>query len=322
MTLNEKPKVLFFGVGGVGAVYLYLLSNVASTTAVCRSNYHVVKEKGFTINSGIFGEGLHIVPNVVRSCEEAATQDSRPFDYVIISSKVTPGIIPKLIKPAVTPGHTVIALLQNGIGIEEEYATAFPDNPILSVVVYFPAAQRPLGVVTHFEVERLEVGSYPSSASNTYAQAFTSLVQNAGATAVLFDDIQSKRWYKLLINAAWNPMCALTRCSDVQFMQSSEGATDFVLDVMLEAREVAAAYGHVIAKEEVEAQWERARKRVETGKAVEPSMLQDVKSDRKTEVEAIVGNTVRMAKAKAVACGRLETIYLLMKALDSQIGGV
>lgn len=212
-------------------------------------------------------------------------------------------------------------LLQNGIGIEEEYAKAFPENAVVTVATYCATVQRPPGVIAHQEVERLEVGSYPSSAPNHHAQAFVTLLQQSGATATLFDDVQVKRWYKLLLNASWNPICALTRSSDVQFMLSSSGATDFVLDVMLETRAIARAHGYEIAEEEVEAQWERAKRRIALGTPVEPSMLQDVKAGRKTEVEAIVGNALRMAKARGVECGKLETIYLLMKSLDSRMGG-
>jgi len=243
MAPPDHPKVLFFGVGSVGSVYLYLLSKIASTTAVCRSNYTTVKEKGITLNSTVFGNNLHVFPNVVRSCEEAAAQNAQPFDYVILSCKVTPGVLPALIAPAITPGHTVIALLQNGIGIEEEYAVAFPHNPLLTIATYCATTQRPAGIITHIEVERLEIGSYPSHADNAHAKAFTELVQSAGATATLFDDVQYKRWYKLLLNAAWNPTCALTLCSDVQFMQSSEEAIPFSRSVMMEARAIALAYG-------------------------------------------------------------------------------
>lgn len=55
------PKVLLFGAGSVGTVYLYLLDRVASTTAVCRSNYDVVKKDGFIIHSSIFGQELETV---------------------------------------------------------------------------------------------------------------------------------------------------------------------------------------------------------------------------------------------------------------------
>lgn len=44
------PKVLLFGSGAVGTVYLWLLSKVSSTTAVCRSNYEVAKNDGFIIH--------------------------------------------------------------------------------------------------------------------------------------------------------------------------------------------------------------------------------------------------------------------------------
>lgn len=236
-----------------------------------------------------------------------------------MACKVIPDTYPNIIQPVVTPGHTVIALLQNGIGIEEEYAAAFPRNAILTVATYCAAVQRPPGIITHHDIERLEVGSYPSSAPSTHAHAFVTLLRRAGATAIAFGDVQAKRWYKLLLNVSWNPICALTLSSDVQFMQSSDEATDFILDVMLEAREIALAYGYEITIEEVKAQWERAKKRIALGAPVEPSMLQDVKAGRKTEVEAIVGNAVRMAKAKNVACGRLDTIYMLMKALDAQM---
>ena len=78
MATGKLPKVLLFGAGGVGTVYLWLLSRNTSTTAVCRSNYEIAKNNGFIINSSIFGQGIHFRPNVVKSCEEAVSkiQDS------------------------------------------------------------------------------------------------------------------------------------------------------------------------------------------------------------------------------------------------------
>jgi 2-dehydropantoate 2-reductase len=334
---DSKPNILLFGAGSVGTVsdlvppcynalkaalipsqvYLYLLSKVASVTAVCRSNYSVVKQEGFTINSSLFGDNLHFRPHVVRDCAKAAIAVDQPFDYVLVCSKAIPGAIPKLIEPAVTPGHTVIVLIQNGIGIEQEYATAFPDNPIVSCVVYLPVTQRPAGIIKHGEVERLEIGSFPSSAVSEHAEAFAKLVKMAGATVEVYKDVQLKRWFKLVINASWNPICALTLCTDVEFMESSEPATGLAFDLMLEVCAIAKAHGYVISREETEYQLGRARARIATKKGVEPSMLQDVRGGRRMEVEAILGNTVRMGKEKGVRCERLEMLYVLATALDS-----
>ncbi|KAI4640002.1 hypothetical protein J4E93_008801 [Alternaria ventricosa] len=320
MSSGKQPNILLFGAGSVGTVYLYLLSKVATTTAVCRSNYEVVKKDGFTINSSIFGQNLHFRPNVVRDCGEAASQSSDPFDYIIVCSKAIPDTVPKLIAPAVTPGHTAIILIQNGVGIEEEYLKAYPNSPIISAVVYMPATQRPAGVIKHGEVEKLQVGSYPSSAPSKCAEAFTELVTAAGATAEFYEDVQHKRWMKLLVNASWNPMCALALSKDTEILTASEEADGVVLAVMLEIRDIAAAYGYEITREQVDNQLSRAQARIPTNAGIEPSMLQDVQSNRRIEVEAIVGNPVRMGKEKGVACVRLEMLYILAKALDFQIG--
>ncbi|KAF2478329.1 2-dehydropantoate 2-reductase [Lindgomyces ingoldianus] len=319
MQTDPRPKVLLFGAGGVGTVYLYLLSKVSSITAVCRSNYDIVKKDGFIINSSLFGQNIHFTPDVVRDCSEAASLDPRPFDFIIVCSKATPATIPRLIAPAVTPGCTTIALIQNGIGIEDEYIEAFPANPLVSCVVYLPATQRPLGVIKHGEIERLEIGSYPSSASSEHAKAFAELFASAGATAELYEDVQSMRWFKLLANASWNPLCALTQCTDAEFMESSSPATGLVFDIMLEVCDIAKAYGYTISRHEAEHQLGRAKARIYHKSGVEPSMLQDVRSGRKLEVEAIVGNAVRMGKAKGVKCEKLEMLYVLATALDSQV---
>lgn len=320
MTVNAQPKVLLFGSGGIGTVYLWLLSKNSTTTAVCRSNYEVAKKDGFIINSSIFGQGIHFRPNVVRNCEEAASVDATPFDYIVVCSKAIPDTVPKWITPVVTPGRTVIVLLQNGIGIEEEYRTAFPTNPIVSTVLYFPATQRPVGVITHGEIERLEIGAYPSTESDQHAKAFAQLIQSAGATALLHDDIQLIRWTKLLINASWNPICALALSKDTEVLGSCEGASNVIKAVMMEIRDIASAYGYHITTEKVDFELGRATARIPIHAGIEPSMLQDVKTDRRIEVEAILGNTVRLGKAKGVRCDRVELLYVLAKTLDLHIG--
>ena len=321
MSTHQQPKVLLFGAGGVGTVYLWLLSKTSTTTAVCRSNYDIAKKDGFIINSSIFGQGIHFKPSIVRNCEEIPSTETTSFDYVVVCSKAIPGTVPKRIAPVVTPGHTVIVLLQNGIGIEEEYRLAFPSNPIVSAVLYFPATQRPAGVIKHGEIERLEVGAYPSSASDQHAKAFAHLIHTSGATAIFHEDIQLIRWTKLLINASWNPICALALSRETDLLESCDEASNIIEAVMLEICDIAAAYGYKITKEKVAFELGRAKARIPIHAGIEPSMLQDVQAGRRIEVEAIIGNPVRMGKAKGIKCDRLELLYLLAKTLDLHIGG-
>jgi 2-dehydropantoate 2-reductase len=320
MEPGVRPNILLFGAGSIGAVYLWLLSKVADTTAVCRSNYEAVSKDGFTINSSIFGQGIHFKPDVVKDCEEAASKASgAPYDYIVVCSKAIPGIVPKIIAPVVTPGKTVIVLIQNGVGIEQEYIDAFPGTPIVSAVVYLASTQRPSGVIKHGEVECLQIGAFPSSAPREQAKAFAALVHAAGATAEFYDDVQQKRWFKLLINASWNPICALALSKDTDVLASCSESCDVVFAVMMEIRDIADAYGYTMSREEVLHQLGKAQARVPIDTGIEPSMLQDVLAGRRIEAEAIVGNLVRMGKVKGVRCDRLELLYVLAKTLDLQI---
>lgn len=135
----------------------------------------------------------------------------------------------------------------------------------------------------------------------------------------MFDDIQPRRRSKLLMNASWNPICALAQSSDVQFMASSPGATNFVWEVMLEVVKIAQALGYAeITEKNAAYQLERAEVRTKAN-VVEPSMLGDVWNNRQMEVEAIVGNLVRMARENDVEAVKLEALYILIKALDEGV---
>ena len=169
-------RILVFGAGAVGAVYVYTFIQAgAEVTAVCRSNYDVVKRDGFMMYSVRFGD-VRFRPSVVRVAEEAAP--SGPWDFVFICSKCFPGSSPTLsntIKPVVGP-CTAIVLVQNGINIEEEVAASYPNNPIISCVIYLPCTQIRPGVIDYGATQKetqnlLELGTYPALAPGFHKRA-------------------------------------------------------------------------------------------------------------------------------------------------------
>lgn len=320
-----SPKILLHGSGAIGTIYVYLLYKAGyDVTAVCRSNYEAAKKNGFLIDSERFGKGLKFQPKVVRTPAEAASNG--PYDYVIVTTKAIPDAeTSKVIAPAVTEGKTCIALVQNGIGIEDEYAERFPNNPLLSCVVYLPSTQISPGHMQMGTFESLEIGTFPASAYREkpdvkeVADGFIGMLQKSGSQAELFDDVQEKRWNKLLLNASWNPICALTLSRDVAFLASSSGANQLTEGVMLEVVAIAQKLGYTsITAETAREQLKRANNRI-GGKGIEPSMLVDVLNGRRMEVETLLGNTVKIAQKVEVAVPRLELLYGLTKALDEAI---
>lgn len=177
----------------------------------------------------------------------------------------------------------------------------------------------------NFEI--LEVGTFPASAYNNTthtnvkaaADQFMDILTNAGSEATWYDDVQEKRWNKLMLNASWNPICALTLSRDAAFLLASPGADKVVQDVMLEVVAIAQRLGyHSITAEAAKEQLKRANARI-GGKGIEPSMLVDVLTERRMEVEAILGNPVKIAKEHGIAVPRLELLYGLAKALDEAV---
>lgn len=325
MSPHSSPKVVIFGTGSIGSIYSFILARAGChITAICRSNYNAVKANGIQIESSLFGS-QHVKPDIV-----STSVPSGRYDYVVVTSKAFPNSNQaQLLVPAITPGHTTIVLIQNGIDIEGPYRAKFPDNPILSCVVYMPVTQTAPGVFVHKEVERLVTGTFPATAPPAHkdtAQAFGALIKAGGGTAKVLADVQGERWQKLLVNGAWNPICALTRSQDAEFLSQNSSelfkpALDVIEGVMKEVSLVATAAGYPgVNAAKVEWQLSRASARItgEKNQGVEPSMMADAIQGRQMEVDAIVGNAVK--KAESLGLGEkvplLKMLWILAGALN------
>lgn len=319
---SVAPKILLFGAGSIGAVHLHQFQRAGCiVTAICRSNYAAVKANGFKLISKRFGNVTYKPDHVVRSASECA---SETFDFIFVASKAFPGTKPSLadlLKPVLEGRKTTaVVLAQNGINIEEEIGRVYPDNPLISAVVYMPATQTQAGVIEYREMlNMLEIGTYPAhdvpQSHHDATARLAELIKRGGGDAKVFGDIQVQRWSKLIVNASWNPICALSLCTDAGFLVSSDPyAHDLVWGVMLEIVALANNIGIPgIDQSVAEWQFQRAKDRVKVKQGREMSMLQDVQQGRLFEVEAIVGNTVRLGRDRGIKMPLTEAVYALAK---------
>lgn len=342
------PRILLHGTGAIGTIYAYQLMQAGcDVTVTCRSNYEaVIKQNGFHLDSVIYGKGLHIQPKVVRSPLEAVESSRNSsdegegkgvYDYLLVACKAIPEAqISETIAPAVTRGRTTIVLLQNGIGIEEEYSKKFPENLLLSGVVYCPVTQTSPGYITMGDVERLEIGEFESSSPSSSSvensknsttteihpstSKFLALLKSGGGNPIHYHpstSMQERRWFKLLLNAPWNPICALTLSRDLAFLAASPSTSLAVIrGVLDEVIAISRALGyHSVTAEAAEQGLTTIMSR-EGIAGIEPSMLVDVLWTRRMEHEVILGNPVRVARKLGVEVPRMEMLYALVKALD------
>lgn len=305
---NEKIKVLVVGAGAVGAYFGARLSQGgADVTVICRSDYDAVSSEGYTFSSP--DGDFTFRPKVFRDISESA----ETFDYVLVAFKALPeNKIAEIIKDAVSPG-TAIVLIQNGIDIEADTVAAFPDNELISALAYIGVLRTGPGKIKHQSGGRLKIGVCPAGKSRK-AEILSSIFEKAGTECGVYEDIQSQRWHKVIWNASFNPVSALTRADTKQILENEE-SKQLILRLMAELIQVAEAHGYPQPEDTVE----NFLKYSSAATAYKTSMLLDCENGRPMEVEAIVGNAVRAAEAKNISLPALKSVYALIKLLNTTI---
>ncbi|KIW63109.1 hypothetical protein PV04_09985 [Phialophora macrospora] len=331
--MAQKVRVLLVGAGGIGTMTALNLEQggLAAVTAILRSNYTVVSEKGFTIDSCDHGKFEAWRPTkVLNKIPDLSSPDSseEPFDYIICTTKNIPDVPPSLsdlIKPAVTPGHSVIVLIQNGLNIEKPLLKAFPDNICLSGVSLMGADELSPGYILENDVDRLYIGPFLSDTIDKQkqidaAQEFVRIYSASGKVQCSYQpDVLFVRWRKLMYNAVWNPICALTDLDTSRFRLASEDQDAasplnlLIRPAMNEIRAAAKAAANVELPESL------VEDMVECDPIeifCAPSMLQDRRKKRFMEFENILGEALREGEKAGAAMPTVKCMYGLCKAIQ------
>ncbi|KAI8677011.1 hypothetical protein LRP88_09968 [Fusarium phalaenopsidis] len=319
----DKARILLVGCGGIGCMAALNLEygGRAAVTAVLRSSYQIVKESGFTINSVDHGKVRGFRPTeILNSVPDVSQAGVTPFDYIICATKNMPDIGPSiadLIRPAVTPGHSIILLLQNGLNIEVPLFEAFPENIILSGISICGSSEPVTGTIEHTLHDELRVGPFRDEGDAAdRARDFVARYGAGGRCTCHFDsNVAFSRWRKLLYNAVYNPIGALTDL-DTGDMQLCPGLVDDVVrPAMKEIQAAAAAYGQEIPDDAIEAMITTEP----IGAHVPPSMLVDVRKGQYIEFENLIGEPLRAAKARQVQTPILQNLYSLARSYQWKV---
>ncbi len=312
--LADAPaRVLIIGAGAIGAFYGGVLARAGcDVSVVARSDFGAIAAEGFRVESRI-GDLSFRPAQVLRASGEYRGE----ADYVLVALKLVPGIDRvALLAPALAPQSTIV-LVQNGIGIEDEVAGAFPGHELLSGVAYAAVSREAPGRIRHHsQYTRLILGRYPRGASPA-AERLLALLERGGTHCAWTDDIVGARWQKCAWNTVFNPISALGGGLGTKDILSGDDPIAFVRAAIGEVCAIAAADGHPLAPDTPEQQI--------AGTLRMPnyvsSMGQDRLAGRPMETEALIGNAVRIARRLGVDAPRLEALYALLRMAEAKSGG-
>src|SRR5213075_2628572 len=129
-------------------------------------------------------------------------------------------------------------------------------------------------------------------------------------------DLEPARWSKLIFNATVNSVAALTGLPHDHHFAELEQPTDLghlVRGLIDEGTRIAGAGGIQLRDDP----WEMNVLATKRGSRHYPSMLEDVKGRRPTEVELINGALVREAARHGVDAPLQTAVYRLVKAREA-----
>jgi 2-dehydropantoate 2-reductase len=309
-------RVVVVGGGVIGSLYAAHLARCTDTWVLTRRAAHA---------EALSAHGLRVSGKSDFTAELRATADESELpdaDLVILATKATDVDDAATRLAGRVPSATVMTI-QNGLGAEE-IVRAHGDRPLISAVTFMSGVRHSDAHVEYELDTETWLGPYAGTTSNERAQEIEALLVESGLRARAFPDLRPAQWSKLIFNATVNTVAALTDLPHVSAFAEVAAPTDLgllVRDLMDEGKAVAAAAGVELHEDP----WEmnvHAVRRGETEAASGayahvPSMLDDVRSSRPTEVDFITGSLVREAGRAGVAVPLHTAMYRLVKAREA-----
>ncbi len=297
------------GVIGCGAVGSLFAAHLATLDDVEVWAYDVWAEHVDAINAN----GLHLIGVGEVLSHPRATNDPGelpPLDFGIVATKgmyTRPAI--EATAHAFTDG--AVCSVQNGVGNEEVIAEYVP-RVIRGTT--FPAGKVVApGVVQWDTAGKTWIGPFePKPAPMSEVRALADVLTRSGMETEALEDARGAQWTKLIFNAASNALCSLTGLPHGRAALHPD--VRWVMDrVIDEGKAVAAALGiemekdpAVLLQESIEPALDHA-----------PSMLQDVRSRRRTEIDQLNGGIVRFGEEVGVATPLNRTAWALIRGLEA-----
>jgi len=321
-------KIAVIGAGAIGGHIAAKLAAAGESVSVVARGEHLkaIRARGLVLKEG----GEEIVARV--EATDRIAEVRRP-DLVVLGVKAHQ-LAPIAADVASILGPETIALTtQNGIpwwyffkhgGAYEGHqlesvdpggmiARHLPVDAVIAGIIYQAAEIESPGVIRHVEGNRLPLAEIDGSKSTRVA-ALAELFSRAGFKSPVLADVRTEIWMKLWGNLTFNPISALSRAT-LEDICRFPPTRALAAAMMREAQSVGEAFG-IRFRLAIE-------KRIAGAEAIGPhktSMLQDIEHGRRTEIDALLGSVIELARLARVETPHLDAVYAATKLLGETVG--
>jgi 2-dehydropantoate 2-reductase len=316
-------KFLIAGAGAIGAYIGARMAQAGFDVTLFARGPHLraMQEHGVQVKTADGDGNFTARPRVVGSLEEVGAVD---VVFLGVKAHALPQLAPQL-KPVLGPDTTVVST-QNGIpyfqGFGGEWeglrlecvdpggaiSAAIPARSVVGSIVYFATEIPSPGVIHHIEGNRITLGEPDGTRSDRIRQIAEALIAS-GLRCPVTTRIRHEIWVKVLGNASFNPVSALTRATLVQ-MARDPGVSSVIRNIMQEVEAVSQKLGM-----ELPVSIDQRIAGAEKVGEHKTSMLQDLEAGRPMELEALVGAVVELGERVGLPMTVTRTVYNCTKLL-------
>ncbi len=294
-------RVAVFGAGAVGGLIGARLASEAEVVLIGRPAFaRAVRRNGLRI-AGPRGGTFRVA---------AATRAdaARSADLVILTTKAydTEAAAAQLARARV--GAPILSL-QNGLTNLATLRRALPRTVLLGGSIVVGVIREAPGRLRYTGGGRAVIGS--ARRGEAMLKEVAALFSRAGIPTQSTNDLKSVLWSKAIVNAAVNPLTAILHCPNGEILRRPETR----LVSMLAAREASAA-GRADGIRLPADPWPEVARVLRDTPTNRTSMLQDVEAHRRTEIDAITGEIVRVADARRIPVPVNRALLALVRAVE------
>jgi len=303
-------NIAIVGVGAMGSLCAYLLYKAGYNPWLLdkyQERVDAVKKDGLRVE-GVTGKHHIALHKITTKPEEIGI-----VDLVIIFVKAYD--TEKALRGAVSliGDKTLVLTLQNGLNNLEKITDITGKSRVIGGITAHGATQLGYGYIRHAGVGETVIGSLKGEEIKEISK-IKELLDSCGMKTSITDDVEGTIWSKLIINAAINPLTALTLLKNGEIIEYSE-LLDVQQRVVEEGCAVARAKGVTIHyRDPVE-------KVKDVCRATAPnksSMLQDIVSGKRTEIDYISGAIVSEGSNYHIPTPYNDILTRLVRALEIQ----
>ena len=233
-------------------------------------------------------------------------------DLIILSVKFTG--IHEAIKSLrnIVKDDTIFISVMNGIESENVIKEYYGDKHLLYCEVHGMDAVKEENKIYFSKPGLVCFGSKDNKITKD-VKSVEEVLKKSNLPYEIPSDIMHKMWSKLMLNDAVNQVCAVFE-TGYGGIQKDGKAKDMVIETMREVSKVAEAEGIILTEDEIN-DWMDLMCTLNPDNM--PSLRQDTKAKRKTEVELFAGTIKKLGKKHAIPTPLNDYLYDKIKEIEN-----